>query len=143
MIWVSVVMMAIAICVLLAVRYWLRIALVRRMETTVEMLQRVAAGDLSHAIETGADNEIGKMLRELEKMRVSLTNTITGIREGVVNIHSNAREIAQGNSDLPPVPKNRLRPFRRRLPAWSKLKPPYARMRITHMRRAVWQKGQA
>jgi len=100
MIWVSVVMMAIAICVLLAVRYWLRIALVRRMETTVEMLQRVAAGDLSHAIETGADNEIGKMLRELEKMRVSLTNTITGIREGVVNIHSNAQEIAQGNSDL-------------------------------------------
>ena len=70
------------------------------METTVEMLQRVAAGDLSHAIETGADNEIGKMLRELEKMRVSLTNTITGIREGVVNIHSNAQEIAQGNSDL-------------------------------------------
>ncbi|WP_337023132.1 MULTISPECIES: methyl-accepting chemotaxis protein [unclassified Pantoea] len=89
-----------AALLLISVRIWLRKTLVRRMEGTVEVLKRVAAGDLSRRVEIGSANEIGTMLSELEQMRVSLTGTILSIRESVQHIHTNAQEIAQGNSDL-------------------------------------------
>ncbi|KLG02975.1 chemotaxis protein [Enterobacter cloacae subsp. cloacae] len=100
MLGVGIVVLILAVGLLLAVRYWLRHTLVRRMETTVEMLRRVAAGDLSQPIDTGSQNEIGHMLTELETMRTSLTSTILGIRDSVQRIHTNAQEIAHGNSDL-------------------------------------------
>jgi len=70
------------------------------MEMTVEVLKKIAAGDLSNAVETGSENEIGKMLNEMEQMRTSLTGTILGIRQSVQHIHTNAQEIAHGNNDL-------------------------------------------
>ena len=100
MLGVGIVVFILAVGLLLAVRYWLRHTLVRRMETTVEMLRRVAAGDLSQPIDAGSQNEIGHMLTELETMRTSLTSTILGIRDSVQRIHNNAQEIAHGNNDL-------------------------------------------
>ncbi|MEL4871363.1 methyl-accepting chemotaxis protein [Pantoea agglomerans] len=97
---VGLVVVLMSIALLLAIRYWLRHTLVRRMETTVETLRRVAAGDLSQAIDSGSQNEIGQMLAELETMRTSLTSTILGIRDSVQRIHTNAQEIAHGNNDL-------------------------------------------
>ncbi|EKS6886803.1 Tar ligand binding domain-containing protein [Enterobacter bugandensis] len=100
MLGVGIVVMVLAVGLLFAIRFWLRHTLVRRMETTVEMLRRVAAGDLSQEIESGSQNEIGNMLTELESMRTSLTSTILGIRDSVQRIHTNAQEIAHGNNDL-------------------------------------------
>lgn len=96
----GIIVVILAVILLLAVRYWLRQTLVRRMEMTIDVLKRVAAGDLSKAVEPGASNEIGSMLTELELMRTSLTGTIFGIRESVLRIHTNAQEIAHGNNDL-------------------------------------------
>lgn len=95
----SVVVIA-AILMLIAVRLWLNRTLVQRMHSTVVSLQLIANGDLSKAIEAGNENEIGLMLKELEQMRHTLTNTISGIREGVLGIHKDAREIANGNNEL-------------------------------------------
>ncbi|WP_431625159.1 methyl-accepting chemotaxis protein [Enterobacter chuandaensis] len=100
MLGVGIVVMILAVALLFAIRFWLRQTLVRRMETTVEMLRRVAAGDLSQPIDSGSQNEIGNMLTELETMRTSLTSTILGIRDSVQRIHTNAQEIAHGNNDL-------------------------------------------
>ncbi|MGX5028102.1 methyl-accepting chemotaxis protein [Enterobacter asburiae] len=100
MLGVGIVVMILAVGLLFAIRFWLRHTLVRRMETTVEMLRRVAAGDLSQPIDSGSQNEIGHMLTELESMRTSLTSTILGIRDSVQRIHTNAQEIAHGNNDL-------------------------------------------
>ncbi len=100
MIAIGIVVTVLAIVLLISVRIWLRRTLVSRMEGTVEVLKRVAAGDLSRRVETGNNNEIGTMLSEMEHMRMSLTGTILSIRESVLHIHTNAQEIAQGNSDL-------------------------------------------
>ncbi|MEO3992628.1 methyl-accepting chemotaxis protein [Pseudocitrobacter cyperus] len=97
---VGLVVVLMSIAMLFAIRFWLRHTLVRRMESTVETLRRVAAGDLSQTIDSGSQNEIGHMLTELESMRTSLTSTILGIRESVQRIHANAQEIAHGNNDL-------------------------------------------
>ncbi len=100
MIAIGIIVTVLAVVLLITVRIWLRHTLVRRMESTVEVLKRVSAGDLSRRVEIGSANEIGTMLGELEQMRVSLTDTILSIRESVLHIHTNAQEIAQGNSDL-------------------------------------------
>lgn len=100
MLGLGVAVLILAVGLLFAVRYWLRNTVVRRMETTVEMLRCVAAGDLSQPIDSGSQNEIGAMLTELETMRTSLTSTILGIRDSVQRIHTNAQEIAHGNNDL-------------------------------------------
>ncbi len=97
---VGILTSAVALIMLVIVRYWLRQTLVRRMEMTTAMLKRVAAGDLSQPVSIGQRNEIGLMLSELELMRTSLTDTILGIRESVNHIHHNAQEIAHGNNDL-------------------------------------------
>ncbi|HBN5340444.1 methyl-accepting chemotaxis protein [Enterobacter cloacae] len=100
MLGVGILVMIVAVGLLFVIRFWLRTTLVRRMDTTVEMLRRVAAGDLSQPIDSGSQNEIGAMLTELETMRTSLTSTILGIRDSVQRIHNNAQEIAHGNNDL-------------------------------------------
>lgn len=100
MLGVGTVVLVLVVGLLIAVRYWLRHTLVRRMESTVETLRRVAAGDLTQVIDCGNLNEIGHMLTELETMRNSLTSTILGIRDSVQRIHANAQEIAHGNNDL-------------------------------------------
>lgn len=89
-----------SLVLLMGVRFWLREALVRRMDATIEILKRVASGDLSRKIEISSDNEIGKMLCELESMRNTLTGTIFGIRQSVLTIHASAQEISSGNNDL-------------------------------------------
>lgn len=100
MIFMAVVVPITSIILLLLVRLWLKRALVMRMAQTSQSIKKIASGDLSEAIDVGDENELGLMLIELEKMRVSLTGTVAGIRDGVTRIYSNAQEIAQGNTDL-------------------------------------------
>ncbi|MEH3479373.1 methyl-accepting chemotaxis protein [Enterobacter cloacae] len=100
MLGVGLVVVLLAVVLLFVIRFWLRQTLVQRMATTVDVLKRIADGDLSKEIEAGSENEIGNMLRELEQMRTSLAATVSGIRESVQRIHNNAQEIAHGNNDL-------------------------------------------
>lgn len=141
MLGVGLVVILLGVGMLFAVRFWLRNTLVRRMETTVETLRRVAAGDLSQAIESGSQNEIGSMLSELETMRTSLTCTILGIRESVQRIHSNAQKLPTVITISLPVRKSRRPRCRRQRPAWSRSKLPCVRMPITRMRPVSWRKA--
>ncbi|MCU6424946.1 Tar ligand binding domain-containing protein [Enterobacter sichuanensis] len=100
MLGVGLVVVLLAVALLFVIRFWLRQTLVQRMAMTVDVLKRIADGDLSKEIEAGSENEIGNMLRELEQMRTSLATTVSGIRESVQRIHINAQEIAHGNNDL-------------------------------------------
>jgi len=100
MLGVGLVVVLLAVALLFVIRFWLRQTLVQRMAMTVDVLKRIADGDLSKEIEAGSENEIGNMLRELEQMRTSLATTVSGIRESVSRIHNNAQEIAHGNNDL-------------------------------------------
>lgn len=100
MIVISIIVVIVALVMWVFVRYWLKRTLVQRLELTVSSLQTIAGGNLSKKVVAGNDNEIGMMLKALEKMRHALTGTIVGIRESVLGIHKNAREIATGNNDL-------------------------------------------
>ncbi|MGR4051033.1 methyl-accepting chemotaxis protein [Kosakonia cowanii] len=81
-------------------RIWLKRTIFNRLEQSITAFQSIASGNLSTRIEAGAQNEIGKMLAEVEGMRQSLTDTVYGIRNGVKHIYTNAQEIATSNNDL-------------------------------------------
>ncbi|MEJ8321613.1 methyl-accepting chemotaxis protein [Kosakonia sacchari] len=93
---------ALALAVVSAVvsRLWLKRTIFSRLEQAIVSFQAIAEGNLSSKIDAGAQNEIGKMLMEVEHMRQSLTDTVYGIRRGVKQIYSNAQEIATSNNDL-------------------------------------------
>ncbi|TCC09542.1 methyl-accepting chemotaxis protein [Kosakonia quasisacchari] len=93
---------ALALAVISAVvsRLWLKRTIFSRLEQAIVSFKAIAEGNLSRKIDAGAQNEIGKMLLEVEHMRQSLTDTVYGIRTGVKQIYSNAQEIATSNNDL-------------------------------------------
>lgn len=95
-------MAALILAIICAVvsRIWLKRTIFDRLDQAVTAFQSIASGNLSTRIEAGAQNEIGKMLTEVEGMRQSLTDTVYGIRNGVKHIYSNAQEIATSNNDL-------------------------------------------
>ncbi|QHM77498.1 Methyl-accepting chemotaxis protein II [Mixta theicola] len=90
----------VAIGLIIFTRLWLRRELFQRLEKTVATFQVMASGKLDEEIATGANNEIGKMFIELEKLRQWVTQTVSGIRSGVDQINSAAQEIISGNNDL-------------------------------------------
>jgi len=95
-------MVALILAVICAVvsRIWLKRTIFTRLDQAITAFQSIASGNLSTRIEAGAQNEIGKMLTEVEGMRQSLTDTVYGIRNGVKHIYTNAQEIATSNNDL-------------------------------------------
>jgi methyl-accepting chemotaxis protein len=90
----------ISIIMVIIARIWLKRTVFIRLNQTRETFALLASGNLSQPIEIGAENEIGEMLAELEKMRVSLTTTVSDIRIGVSNIYGSAQEIANSNNEL-------------------------------------------
>ncbi|WP_227136481.1 methyl-accepting chemotaxis protein [Kosakonia radicincitans] len=96
----TVVALVVALLCAFLSRQWLKRTLFRRLEQVKQSFQLIATGNLSEAIDIGAKNEIGEMLIEVEKMRLSLTDTVYGIRNGVKHIYGNAQEIANSNNDL-------------------------------------------
>ncbi|CQD37304.1 methyl-accepting chemotaxis protein [Yersinia mollaretii] len=100
MITAAIIVVCCSIVMMFFARLWLKRTLVTRMAQTSLSIKKIASGDLSEEIHAGDQNELGLMLIELEKMRLSLTKIISGIRDGVSHIYGNAQEISLGNNDL-------------------------------------------
>lgn len=100
MITAAIIAVCCSIVMMFFARLWLKRTLVTRMAQTSLSIKKIASGDLSEEIHAGDQNELGLMLIELEKMRLSLTKIISGIRDGVSHIYGNAQEISLGNNDL-------------------------------------------
>ncbi|WP_032664300.1 methyl-accepting chemotaxis protein [Enterobacter sp. DC4] len=96
----TMILLALSVINIIISRVWLKRSVFNRLEQTKEAFRTIATGNLNKEIIIGRHNEIGLMLIELEKMRNSLTQTISGIRHGVTNIYSDVREIASSNNDL-------------------------------------------
>lgn len=73
---------------------------VRRLTEAGKHFDRIASGDLTQRIETGARNEIGQLYEALRRMQESLTRTVGTVRAGVEEIRVGSQEIFAGNTDL-------------------------------------------
>jgi methyl-accepting chemotaxis protein-1 (serine sensor receptor) len=84
----------------LAVGLWLIRSIVTPLSQAVHVAKRVAAGDLSTAIDTSANDEPGQMLKALRAMTDSLSDIVRGVRSGTDAMTTASSEIAAGNQDL-------------------------------------------
>jgi methyl-accepting chemotaxis protein len=70
------------------------------LNAAIAVAEKVAAGDLDHDIDAGANNEVGQMLRALKAMNDSLRGIVGGVRASVDAIGAATRDIASGNNDI-------------------------------------------
>ncbi|WP_109480547.1 methyl-accepting chemotaxis protein [Paraburkholderia sp. C35] len=64
-----------------------------------DVANAIAVGDLTVSIDTQRNDE-RSLLREMRRMRATLTDTIRAIKHAAENVATGAREIASGNADL-------------------------------------------
>lgn len=70
------------------------------MESLVLDANYLAAGDLSHVIETGGPGMVGQLQQALNQMSVNLRTVVSDVRSELDQLSVAAREIAEGNMDL-------------------------------------------
>ncbi|TMH36392.1 MAG: HAMP domain-containing protein, partial [Betaproteobacteria bacterium] len=78
--------------------------LVRRLQARLnqakEVMDAVAAGDLSKAVDPGAQDEVGHLLTQVSTMQSRLADLVRQIRSSTDSISTASTEIASGNQDL-------------------------------------------
>ena len=88
--------------VLLALYFWssLHRTIVQPLRQATSFARKMAGGDLTGAIEIGADNEMGQLLAALRQTNVNLHSIIGDVRSNFDEIQTATSEIASGNLDL-------------------------------------------
>jgi methyl-accepting chemotaxis protein-1 (serine sensor receptor) len=80
------------------------LALARRMTTpmsaAVAAAERLAAGDLTGAIQPAGNHETQQLLQALLRMQDSLAATVLGVQRNARQVADASAQIAQGNQDL-------------------------------------------
>lgn len=90
---VTLVLAAIVLC-------GVTVNVIRPLKRLVIHCERLAEGDLSHAVERRGNNEIGRLFAALEQTQSHLSNTVGNVRRACTNVHDGAADIARGNTDL-------------------------------------------
>jgi methyl-accepting chemotaxis protein len=70
------------------------------LSSAVNVADKVAHGDLTHAIEPRSSDEIGALLQSLKAMQSNLVTLVSSVRQGSDSVANASAEIAQGNHDL-------------------------------------------
>ncbi|WOD17895.1 methyl-accepting chemotaxis protein [Paraburkholderia kirstenboschensis] len=91
---------ALALLLVIGLRFALRGLIVQPLQDATECFERIAAGDLSEAIEVRSRNEIGRLFAGIKRMQESMASMVTAVRSSTESIDTGAREIAMGNTDL-------------------------------------------
>ena len=79
---------------------WLSRQIAASLSKAVEVADKVAQGDLTHAIEPRGNDEIATLLPSLKAMQSSLVSLVSHVRQGSETVANASAEIAQGNNDL-------------------------------------------
>ena len=68
--------------------------IVLALRQTLQVVDRVASGDLSHDLRVERRDELGQLQQSMQRMTLSLRELIGGIRDGVTQIASAAEELS-------------------------------------------------
>jgi methyl-accepting chemotaxis protein len=90
------------VCLILAIitGMWLIRSVTAPINQAVLMASQIAQGDLSHTTEVNSLSETGQLLSALQRMRQSLVDVVSHVRQGSESVATASAEIAQGNNDL-------------------------------------------
>lgn len=91
---------AAAILLALAAAVLITRSVVRPLRCAVEVASTIASGDLTGEIETGRNDEAGRMMQAMRTMNAALRDMVARVRFSSEDIAAAAREIANGNLAL-------------------------------------------
>jgi len=91
---------AVALVIVVAIRFALRGLIMQPLEDAVQSFERIAHGDLTERIEVYSKNEMGRLFAGIQRMQESLVTLVSAVHTGAGSIDVGAREIAMGNTDL-------------------------------------------
>ncbi|CAI8941980.1 methyl-accepting chemotaxis protein [Kosakonia quasisacchari] len=78
----------------------LRHLLLKPLDTSIQQLEQVAAGDLTYLKTDVSSKEFNRLNAAIEEMRQSLVGSVTRVRDASSQIDTGSRELAAGNVDL-------------------------------------------
>jgi aerotaxis receptor len=73
---------------------------VRPLRDVIDTANRLAAGDLSHAIPIDGKDEFAQIQLALAQMTLSIRTAVRDVQDEVLNLHRGARGIAAGNQEM-------------------------------------------
>jgi methyl-accepting chemotaxis protein len=99
-VWIIAALVAAAVSIGIALAWYLTRSIVRPLQRAAVVARRVAEGDLSSHIEATGEDEIGDLLRALQRMNAGLSAMVKEIRDGVLVIEDAVVDIASDNEKL-------------------------------------------
>jgi methyl-accepting chemotaxis protein len=96
----TVIATVIGLAGLAAFGLFLTRGLTNSLQRAVDVAESVAAGDLTRPITGAGGDEVGQLLRALERMQQALGSVVQDVRQGVDSVVSASSQIAHGNADL-------------------------------------------
>jgi methyl-accepting chemotaxis protein len=72
----------------------------KRLRLAADVARTVAEGDLSRHIDTGRDDELGRVLQSMREMNGSLADIVGRVRDSAQKVSTASTQIAAGNNDL-------------------------------------------
>jgi methyl-accepting chemotaxis protein-2 (aspartate sensor receptor) len=93
-------MLATAVALGVGLQWMIRRWVSRPLRQLGEAVTHMAGGDMTHACRSDADDEIGRLVRALEHMRVQLLGVLHQVRDSAESVATGSHQIAQGNADL-------------------------------------------
>lgn len=70
------------------------------IQSSVEVAERIASGELGHEIKVDKNDELGELLQRLADMDHRIANIVSEILEASLSVRTSASEMSQGNEDL-------------------------------------------
>jgi methyl-accepting chemotaxis protein len=89
-----------AAAALLAISFLLARGILLPLDNALRAANAVAAGDLTVSVEAGGQDEVGRLLAALKKMKDDLGESMRSIQVAADNVNTGSKEIARGNADL-------------------------------------------
>jgi methyl-accepting chemotaxis protein len=75
-------------------------SIVRPLKNGVRVADRIAAGDLTQAVDASGRDEVADLLRALDTMQTGLRRLVAQVHQGVDHVGSASAQIASANKDL-------------------------------------------
>ena len=98
--WIIGIVLAILAAVIGLVWTGMHHILLRPLNTTIQHIRHIAAGDLTQPIEVEGRNEMSQLAASLQHMQQELVRTVSDVRDGSDAIYTGASEITAGSNDL-------------------------------------------
>ncbi len=91
---------AVAVLLALVLATWIIRSITAPLQQALNVAERVAEGDLTVKVHASRGDELGALLRAMEKMTHNLTSIVVTVRGASDSIATGSDEIATGNADL-------------------------------------------